>query len=132
MTGTVALEQSLRDAVERRRAELVELTQELVRRRSTLGSEEPAQELVEERLRAAGFDVERVEPDAEAALADPYAGYPFLPYEGRSSIAARLPGPCTSPATSTSCPSSARTSGSTTRGQARSPTAASGAAAQAT
>jgi acetylornithine deacetylase len=32
-------------------------------------------------------------PDAEAALADPYAGYPWLPYdESRSSVAGRLPG----------------------------------------
>ena len=92
MSDAVAAEQAVRDAVERRRDELVELTRELVRRRSTLGTEEPAQELVEERLRSAGFEVERVEPNAEAALADPYAGYPFLPYEGRSSVAARLPG----------------------------------------
>jgi acetylornithine deacetylase len=92
MSDAVAAEQAVRDAVERRRDELVELTRELVQRRSTLGSEEPAQELVEERLRSAGFEVERVEPNAEAALADPYAGYPFLPYEGRSSVAARLPG----------------------------------------
>jgi acetylornithine deacetylase len=89
---TATVEQELRDAVERRRDELVELTRELVRRPSTLGSEGPAQQLVEERLRSIGFDVERVEPDADAALSDPYAGYPFLSYEGRSSVAARLPG----------------------------------------
>ena len=96
MTGTVeiseARQRALREAVERRRDELVELACELVRRPSTLGDEEPAQGLVDERLRAAGFDVARVQPDAAAALADPYAGYPFLPYEGRSSVAARLPG----------------------------------------
>ena len=94
--GTVrvseALERALRDAVERRRDELVELTRELVRRASTLGSEEAAQVLVDERLRAAGFAVERVQPEPEAALADAYAGYPYLPYDGRSSIAARLAG----------------------------------------
>jgi len=87
-----ALEQALREAVERRRDELVELTRELVRRESTLGSEEPAQALVDERLRAAGFAVERVRPDGDAALADPYAGYPYLPYDGRSSVVARLAG----------------------------------------
>jgi hypothetical protein len=134
---TATVEQELRDAVERRRDELVELTRELVRRRSTLGSEGPAQKLVEERLRSIGFDVERVQPDADAALSDPYAGYPFLSYEGRSSVAARLPeeaaaGRCTSPDTSTSSPSSGRTSGSTSRGPARSRTAGSGAAARAT
>jgi acetylornithine deacetylase len=92
ITLPAGLEQAVRDAVERRRDELVELARELVRRPSTLGAEEPAQELVEEWLRAAGFEVERVVPDAEAALADPYAGYPFLSYEGRSSVAGRLAG----------------------------------------
>src|SRR5262245_57846585 len=87
-----ALEDAVRDAVERRRGELVELLQALVRHPSTLGNESQAQAIVEERLRAAGFDVERVVPDPEAALADPYAGYPYLPYEGRYSIAGRLPG----------------------------------------
>jgi acetylornithine deacetylase len=87
-----AVEQALREAVERRRDELVELARLLVQRQSTLGREEPAQVLVEERLRAAGFTVERIQPDAAAALADPYAGYPYLPYDGRSSVAARLPG----------------------------------------
>jgi acetylornithine deacetylase len=94
--GTVpvsgALERALRGAVEHRRDELVELTCELVRRKSTLGSEEPAQMLVHEHLRAAGFAVERVQPDGDAALADPYAGYPYLPYEARSCVAARLAG----------------------------------------
>ena len=41
-----------------------------------LGSEEPAQSLVAGWLARAGFAVERIQPDAEAALADPYAGYP--------------------------------------------------------
>src|SRR5262245_22855946 len=86
------LEQAVRDAVERRRDELVGLVQELVRCESVLGSETPAQEVVEARLRATGFDVERVVPDAEEALADPHAGYPYLPYEGRYSVAGRLPG----------------------------------------
>jgi len=83
---------AVRAAVQRRGDELVDLARELVRRPSTLGDEAAAQEVVEERLREAGFDVERVTPDADAALADPYAGYPFLSYEGRSSIAARLRG----------------------------------------
>src|SRR6266576_3306148 len=83
---------ALQEAVARRRDELVELACELVRRPSTLGHEEPTQALVDERLRAMGFDVERIEPDPDAAFADPYAGYPFLPYDGRSSVAARLRG----------------------------------------
>jgi acetylornithine deacetylase len=94
--GTISLstgvERAVRESVERRRDELVELTRELVRMPSTLGDEGPAQELVDERLRAAGFEVERIVPDADAALADPYAGYPYLSYEGRSSVAGRLAG----------------------------------------
>src|SRR5581483_1191911 len=66
--------------------ELPGLVAELVRERTTLGDEEGAQRLVAARLEAAGFDVVRVEPDAEAALADPAAGYPPLPYAGRSSV----------------------------------------------
>jgi len=85
-------QQALRAAVERRRGELVELVGALVERPSTLGNEEPAQAVVEAHLRATGFAVERVQPDGEAALADPYAGYPYLSYAGRSSVAARLPG----------------------------------------
>jgi acetylornithine deacetylase len=89
---TTALTAELSAAVERRRDDLVGLVQELVRRPSTLGAEAVAQEVVEARLRASGFDVERVVPDADAALADPHAGYPYLSYEGRYSIAGRLPG----------------------------------------
>lgn len=84
--------EALLDAVGRRRRELTGLVAALVACRSTLGDEEPAQALVETRLRAAGFEVERIRPDAEAALADPGAGYPYRSYEGRSSVAARLPG----------------------------------------
>ena len=89
---TTALSGELSAAVERRRDDLVELAQELVRRPSTLGAETAAQEVVEARLRASGFDLERVVPDADAALADPYAGYPYLSYEGRYSVAGRLRG----------------------------------------
>jgi len=85
-------QEALRSAVEARRGELVELVGALLERPSTLGNEEPAQTIVEAYLRASGFAVERVQPDAQAALEDPYAGYPYLSYEGRSSVAARLPG----------------------------------------
>jgi acetylornithine deacetylase len=88
----VSVEAALTDGVARRREELVALVGELVRVRSTLGNEEPAQAIVDGRLRGAGFEVERVQPDAAAALADPYAGYPSLSYEGRTSVVGRLPG----------------------------------------
>ena len=89
---TRELERALRAAVARRRDALFELAAELVRRPSLLGSEEPAQRHVADWLGRAGFAVERVEPDAEAALADPYAGYPSLSYEGRSSVVGTSPG----------------------------------------
>jgi acetylornithine deacetylase len=84
--------QSIREAVQGSRDELIELVGRLVACPSTLGNEEPAQAIVADVLREIGFEVERITPDPEAALADPYAGYPYLSYEGRSSIAARLPG----------------------------------------
>lgn len=87
-----ALERVLREAVARRRRELYELAAELVRRPSLLGAEEEAQRLVASYLSSSGYTVERVQPDAEAALADPYAGYPALPYEGRTSVVGTLPG----------------------------------------
>ena len=83
---TAERELAVRAAVARRRDELFELAAELVRRPSTLGSEEPAQSYVAGWLAQAGFAVERIQPDAEAALADPYAGYPALSYEGRASV----------------------------------------------
>lgn len=77
---------AIRAAVSDRRDELTALTSALIRERSLLGNEEGAQRIVADRLAAAGFSVRRVEPDAEAALADPNAGYPMLPYDGRSSV----------------------------------------------
>jgi acetylornithine deacetylase len=90
MTAVAAEE--LRERIEARRDDLVELLRALVAEQSVLGNEEPVQRIVEERLRAIGFTTERVTVDAEAALADPYAGYPFLSYEGRSSVVGHLPG----------------------------------------
>lgn len=87
-----ARQAALRSAVGRRREQLTELTAELVRRRTVLGAEEPGQRLVAEQLAASGFALTRIEPDAVEALADPYAGYPALPYAGRSSVVGRLPG----------------------------------------
>jgi acetylornithine deacetylase len=87
-----ATEAALRSAVAARSDELLALVSALVERPSTLGEEEQAQALVEETLQALGFATARVEPDGAAAAADPTAGYSYLPYEGRSSVVARLPG----------------------------------------
>ncbi len=79
-------EQAIRAAVRERRDELVALTTQLIRQPTTLGNEEGGQRIVADRLNEAGFTVARIEPDAEAALADSTAGYPPLPYAGRTSV----------------------------------------------
>ena len=85
------LQARLREEVARRRPELVELTSALVRERSTTGSEEGAQKLLERRLLAAGFAVERVPVSPPAADAgDPTWGYPPGGYAGRTCVAARI------------------------------------------
>jgi acetylornithine deacetylase len=90
MTAVAA--EALAEHIAGRRDELIELVRALVAEPSVRGHEEPVQRIVEERLRRIGFATERVTVDAEAALADPYAGYPFESYEGRSSVVGRLPG----------------------------------------
>ena len=80
------LGRAILETVRKRLDELPSLVAALVREPSTLGEEAPAQQLVSGRLAAAGFAVERIEPDGEAALADPEAGYPPLPYRGRCSV----------------------------------------------
>ena len=84
--------EALRRAVDLRVDDLYDLTARLVRERSLLGDEEGAQRIVEERLLRLGLDVRRIEPDAAEALADPTAGYPALPYAGRTCVAGRLEG----------------------------------------
>ena len=86
MTSGEKREQAIRAGVREHKDELTALTSALVREPSTLGNEEGAQLLVAEKLTAAGFSVVRVQPDATAALADPYAGYPSLTYDSRSCV----------------------------------------------
>ena len=85
---------ALTEAVRARRPALIELTRALVAERSVLGEELGVQRVVENRLRAIGFATERILIDPEAALADPYAGYPNpeLSYAERASVVGRLPG----------------------------------------
>lgn len=78
--------------IEANRGELLELVRALVVEQSVLGSEESTQQIVEARLRELGFKTQRVGIDAEAALADPYAGEPFISYDGRSSVVGHLSG----------------------------------------
>jgi acetylornithine deacetylase len=79
-----------RRAVERGLDDAVAFLQELVRVQSMLGAEEPAQALVEERLRGLGFDVRSVEPDPSLLAERADSGLPLVPYEGRRCLVATL------------------------------------------
>jgi acetylornithine deacetylase len=79
-----------RGAVERALPETISFLEELVRVPSLLGDEEPAQRLVEGRLRELGFAVRSVEPDAEVLAAQPDSGIPLLSYEGRRCLVGTL------------------------------------------
>ena len=79
--------------MERALPNTVSFLQELVRVPSLLGNEEPAQRLVEERLRELGFAVRSVEPDAAMLAQHPESGLPLIPYEGRRCLIATLDGP---------------------------------------
>jgi acetylornithine deacetylase len=84
--GAHELDNAIADALRERVGELPSFVAALVREQTTLGNEEPAQQLIADRLAASGFTVERVQIDADAALADPDAGYPPLADDGRSSV----------------------------------------------
>jgi len=81
-----------RRAVENALPETVSFLQELVRVPSLLGNEEPAQELVEQRLKELGFDVRSVEPSARELANHPDSGIPLLPYEGRRCLVGTIDG----------------------------------------
>jgi acetylornithine deacetylase len=81
-----------RQAVERALPDTIAFLQELVRVTSLLGNEEPAQSLVEERLRGLGFEVVSVEPDPAELARHPGSGIPLLSYEGRRNLVATLAG----------------------------------------
>jgi acetylornithine deacetylase len=57
---------------------------------SLLGDEEPAQTLVEERLRGLGFEVRSVEPNADELARHPGSGIPLIGYEGRRCLVGTL------------------------------------------
>jgi acetylornithine deacetylase len=81
-----------RKAVERALPDTISFLQELVRVPSLLGSEEPAQALVEQRLRDLGFDVRSLVPDEAELAENPHSGIPLLPYEGRRCLVGTLGG----------------------------------------
>ena len=75
-----------RRAVERGFDDAVGFLADLVRVPSLLGGEEPAQQLVEERLRELGFAIESVVPDPALLEERSDCGIPLVPYEGRRSL----------------------------------------------
>jgi acetylornithine deacetylase len=75
-----------RRAVERGFDDAVGFLAELVRVPSLLGEEEPAQQLVEARMRDLGFAVESIVPDPERLAERLDSGIPLVPYEGRRSL----------------------------------------------
>jgi acetylornithine deacetylase len=82
----------IRRAVERGFAETIAFLQELVRVPSLLGNEEPAQQLVEKRLRDLGFEVQSIEPSADRLASHPDSGIPLVPYEARRCLVSTLAG----------------------------------------
>ncbi len=81
-----ALDNAIAGVLREHIAELPPFVTALVREPSTLGNEEPVQQMIVDRLTASGFTVERIQVDDDAALADPHAGYPPLSNEGRRSV----------------------------------------------
>jgi acetylornithine deacetylase len=81
-----------RGLVERAFDDSVSFLQELVSVPSLLGNEEPAQRIVEDRLREIGFDVRSIAPDAGSLSEHPDSGIPLVSYEGRRCLVATLAG----------------------------------------
>jgi acetylornithine deacetylase len=80
----------VRQAVQRGLPATVDFLRNLVREPSTLGNEEGAQALVEERLQKLGFDVRSLEPDPDVLAQRPESGLPLLPYPGRRCLVGTL------------------------------------------
>ena len=84
--------ESVRGAVERGLPDTIAFLGELVRIPSLLGNEEPAQQLVEQRLNGLGFDVRSVEPSAERLASHPDSGIPLVSYDDRRCLVGTLAG----------------------------------------
>ena len=82
----------VRRAVEERFPAAKAFLRELVQAPSVLGAEEPAQVLVERRMREIGFAVRSVQPDPERLAQMQESGIPQLSYEGRRSLVGELAG----------------------------------------
>ena len=87
---TIFSSREARKAVEHALPETISFLQELVRVPSLLGNEEPAQALVEQRLRDLGFDVRSLVPDEAELAENPNSGIPLLSYEARRCLVGTL------------------------------------------
>ncbi|MCF8042411.1 MAG: ArgE/DapE family deacylase [Desulfarculaceae bacterium] len=83
---------AVQDAVEKLSAELISLTQDLVRIPSTVGHEGPAQEFMASRMRAEGLAVETFEPDKQKLLEHPAFVDSEEPFESRHNVIGRWDG----------------------------------------
>lgn len=83
-----ALENAVADGTPR----TLDLLRELIAVRSVLGEEEPAQRLVEDRLRELGFDVRSAVPDEQRLAELPESGIPLIEYAGRRCLVGSLGG----------------------------------------
>jgi acetylornithine deacetylase len=79
-----------RRAVERGFDDTIAFLAELVRVPSLLGKEEPAQQVVETRLRELGFVTRSIVPDPGRLAERPDSGIPLISYEGRRSVVGTL------------------------------------------
>jgi len=82
----------LRNRVEDKREELVDLLEELIAQESVTGNEKPAQEVVMSRLESRGLEVDTWEPDADELREHPgffeTSSYAEYGYEDRPNVAA--------------------------------------------
>ncbi len=87
---------AVRDRIEDRREDLVDLLRELIAQESVTGNEKPAQEVVVSRLESLGLEVDTWEPDADELRDHPgffeTSSYTEYGYEGRPNVAATRPG----------------------------------------
>ncbi len=88
--------EDIRDRIENKRDDLVDLVSELVCQQSVTGNEKPAQEVVSSRLEARGLEVDTWEPDADELRDHPgffeTSSYVEQGYDDRPNVAATRDG----------------------------------------
>jgi len=92
LVEAAALARALDEYVAENAGRLIEIIRALVQEPTLRGCEEPAQQIIELKLRELGFATERVAPDSEALRRNPRAGHFTTPYDSRTCVAGRLSG----------------------------------------